>query len=101
MKDGKDKNLVSCHVKNTATYLWVCEELCTYGQDKCRAQMEEMKQETRHCIDCVHVGNKQPCKVCISADPDGKERPFYKFAGKKKEVVPEKILNGPSQMTLS
>jgi len=70
--------LILCPLKETMVYESVCHGKCTHDPAECERLRTSMKEQKRYCIDCKHFGKRQPCRACMEADPDHRERPFWK-----------------------
>lgn len=73
----KDETLISCPVKGSYVFRWVCAEKCGRTQAQCDAARLEMQAETRACIECGNFESERQCAPCIDADGLGRERHFW------------------------
>ena len=63
-----------CPIKETLTYLSVCDTKCTHNKAKCEELRAKIIEETRHCVDCANQ-DSEFCEPCIDNTP--RERFFW------------------------
>ena len=65
---------ILCPIKETLTYLSVCDTKCTHNRAKCEELKAKIIEETRHCIDCANQ-DSEFCDPCLDNTP--RERFFW------------------------